>query len=354
MLFEVKNVDKEFYAEHLAGFLPAKMIDIHTHVWLKQFHPQSEQLNRGAQWPSLVAEDNCIEDLMQTYDLMFPGQEVIPLVFGSPRRGVDLEATNGYASQVARQHSLPSLLVSTPKWNAGELVQRVHEGGFLGLKPYLSFAPSSIASGDITIYDFLPPAHLQAANEGGWMVMLHIPRKDRLRDPVNLEALLEIERKFPNATVIIAHIGRAYCPEDVGEAFEVLGDTEHMLFDFSAHTNAKVMEGLIRTVGPQRILFGSDMPILRMRMRRICRDGRYVNLVPPGLYGDVSDDPNMGEVSQKEGEKLSFFMYEELLAFRQAAEAAGLSSTDLEDVFYNNAARVIAEVQHNLGTRSLA
>ena len=93
--------------------------------------------------------------------------------------------------------------------------------------------------------------------------------------------------------------------------------------------------------GPRRILFGSDLPILRMRMRRICENGVYINLVPPGLYGDVSDDPHMREVSPQEGAKLSFFMYEELLAFRQATEATGLDDADLEDVFYNNAARVL-------------
>jgi hypothetical protein len=318
------------------------MIDIHTHVWLKEFFDADEDLSRGAKWPGLVAEDNSIEDLQETYELMFPDQRVTPLIFGSPRRGVDLDRTNGYISQVARQHELPSLLVSTPEWTAQEVVRRVSEGGFLGLKPYLNFAPAHIQSGDINIYDFLPRAHLEAADNGGWLVMLHIPRKDRLRDPVNLEVMLEIEQEYPNAKVIIAHIGRAYCEEDVGPAFEVLRDTQRMLFDFSAHTNAAVMVDLIRTVGPKRILFGSDMPILRMRMRRVCRNGRYVNLVPPGLYGDVSDDPNMGEVSEEEGKTLSFFMYEELLAFRQAAEATGLGREDIEDIFYGNAARLIA------------
>ncbi len=262
-----------------------------------------------------------------------------------------MDQTNGYISQVAQQHDLPSLLVSTPDWTAEEVTQRVRDGGFLGLKPYLNFAPAHIASGDITIEDFLPHAHLEAADDGSWLVMLHIPRRDRLRDPVNLEAMLEIERRYPNLQLIIAHIGRAYCQEDVGNAFEVLQDTERMLFDFSAHTNAQVMEGLIRTVGAKRILFGSDMPILRMRMRRICRDGKYVNLVPPGLYGDVSDDPNMGEVSREEGERLSFFMYEELLAFREAAEATELSTTDVEDVFYGNAVGVIAKVRDGVETR---
>jgi hypothetical protein len=115
-----------------------------------------------------------------------------------------------------------------------------------------------------------------------------------------------------------------------------------MHFDFCANTSVYAMEQLLRAVGPKRVLFGSDLPVVRMRMRRICENGFYVNLVPAGLYGDVSDDPHMREVSQEEGERLSFFMYEELLAFRQAAEAVGLSADDVADVMYNNAARLIA------------
>jgi hypothetical protein len=118
-----------------------------------------------------------------------------------------------------------------------------------------------------------------------------------------------------------------------------------MVFEFSATTNAYVIEQALRAVGPKRVMFGSDLPIPRMRMRRICEHGIYVNLVPPGLYGDVSDDPNMREVSPAEAESLTFFMYEELFAFRCAAEAMGLSATDVEDVFYNNAQRLLGSVE---------
>jgi hypothetical protein len=83
------------------------------------------------------------------------------------------------------------------------------------------------------------------------------------------------------------------------------------------------------------------MPILRMRMRRIERDGHYVNVIPKGLYGDVSNDKNMAEVEGDEAETLTFFLYEELDAFRRAAERVGLDRRDLEDVFYNNADRLL-------------
>ena len=110
-----------------------------------------------------------------------------------------------------------------------------------------------------------------------------------------------------------------------------------MLFDISANTNDWVFEQLIRAVGSSRILYGSDLPIVRMRMRRIERDGHYVNLVPRGLYGDVSGDPNMAELDPPESDRLSFFLYEEIDAFRKAAQRAGLRESDIERVFRRNA-----------------
>lgn len=343
MLFPLYDVDRRFYAEKLANFLPHQIIDFHTHVWLKEFGLPGDHVTRGPTWPNRVADENPVEDLLETYRLMLPRHEVTPLLLGWPEREVDQERANGYISQAIRERSLPGLLVTLPEWSAKELEQRVRAGGFVGLKPYLNLAPAHIPSAEITIYDFLPPHHLEVADAHGWIVLLHIPRPGRLRDPRNLAQMLEIEWRYPHIKLVIAHIGRAYCPEDVGDAFAMLADTERMCFDFSANTNAAVMQQTLATVGPRRVLFGSDLPITRMRMRRICEHGFYVNLVPPGLYGDVSDDPHMREVSAAEGQELSFFLYEELYAFRQAAEAVGLSASDVADVFYGNAARLLKQ-----------
>lgn len=148
--------------------------------------------------------------------------------------------------------------------------------------------------------------------------MLHVPRDGRLRDPVNLAQMLRIEREYPDVKLIIAHLGRAYTDEDGGNAFDVPAGTRRMFFDISANTNDRVFEQMLRCVGLQRVLFGSDLPILRMRMRRIIRDGRYVNLVPKGLYGDVSNDRNMGELEGTAAEQLTFFLYEEIEAGQDA------------------------------------
>ncbi|MBI3945114.1 MAG: amidohydrolase family protein [Armatimonadetes bacterium] len=344
-LFEVKPVDRAFYESRLRDFLPARIIDMHTHVWLSRFRAaQPRGPRRTVTWPGRVAAESPIEDLLETYRLMFPDKRVTPLIFSSVSPGGDLDAANAYISECARRHALPALIWTRPQWSAAELEARVQAGGFLGAKSYLSFADPALGVNDISIFDFLPPHQLDALDRHGWIAMLHIPRDGRLRDPVNLEQMREIERRWPGVRLIIAHVGRAYCPEDVGNAFEALAETRRLSFDISANTNARVFAQLIRAVGPRRILFGSDLPILRMRTRRVCEAGNYVNLVPRGLYGDVSGDSHMREVEDDEAERLTFFMYEEIDAFRRAAIETGLKREDVEAVFFGNAARLLEEV----------
>jgi predicted TIM-barrel fold metal-dependent hydrolase len=329
----------------LQKFLPRRIIDIHTHVYrTRDLAAPVSPKNRPARivtWPARVASENPIEELMETYRLMFPDKQVTPLIFPTLPRGDDVHTQNAYLAKVCRRHHVPGLIWSDPNWDAKELERRIKAGGFVGAKSYLSMAPSYLPKNEIRCLDFFPAHQLEVHNKHGWAIMLHIPRDGRLQDPVNLAQMLEIEREFPRVKVIIAHVGRAYCNHDVGKAFEILAASKRMFFDFSANTNAWVFEQLIRAIGTKRILFGSDLPITRMRMRRVTEGDHYVNLVPKGLYGDVSGDINMGEVTGAEAEKLSYFLYEEIEAFRQAAQRTNLSTADVEDVFYRNSARLL-------------
>lgn len=349
-LFEVKDNDRRIYREQIAPYLPARIIDIHTHVYRKQTRKSLEGESRTVAWPSRVAEENPVEDIVESYRLLLPDQEVTPLMFmdavefgGDEEEGRRYrEAGNAYCQACSAARGFPALYFSHPGESPEELERRVLAGGFKGLKSYLSYAPSYLPTKEIRVFDFFPKAQLRVADKHGWLIMLHIPRDGRLKDEVNLAQVEEIAQEFPKLKLIIAHVGRAYCPEDIGEGLARLAKLPRVFVDFSANCNAYVFARLIEAVGPQRILFGSDLPILRMRTRRICENGRYINLVPPGLYGDERVDPHLREVDAAEAEGITFFFYEEILAMLRAARETGLGPKELEAIFYGNAQALLS------------
>jgi len=329
---QATDYDKKVYAEQLADFLPDSIVDAHVHLWTPECQKKYSTKAELVSWPGLVASDCTYEDLMASYATMFPGKTVHPVLMTTP--ACFLELGNAYARKCADENGLPSLYCIRPETSEEE-IRRAFAAGFCGIKPYLNHAPSYIPTKEVRIYDFITPAQFELMNELGGVVMLHIARDGRLADPLNIVQLMDIDEKYPNAKVIVAHIGRSYTPEALGNAFDTLKNSKNLLFDFTATTFEPAITACIEAVGVKRLMFGSDMPITKMRMYRITENGIYINVVPRGLYGDVSHDIHMRETDETD---ITTFMYEELLAFKRSAEKLGLSRDDVEDIMCRNAA----------------
>ncbi len=340
-LFEVTEYDKKVWEEELKDFLPEKILDVHTHVYKKEYYADVEaKKGRNVTWTAAVATENPIEDLQETYQLMFPGKDVKALMFASGHvKGI--KKNNEYLSKASKESGFPALYYSHPTESADELEKNIREGGFLGAKCYLDRAPAYLPTGEIRIFDFFPKHQLQRLNDMGAICMCHIPRNGRLKDQVNIQQILEIRREFPKLRFIVAHIGRAYTKEDVADSFDYLLEAPDTMYDFCANCCEYAITEVIKRCGVKHVMFGTDMPILRMRTHRIEENGTYVNLVPPGLYYDPFGDPHLREVSEEEAKTITFFAYEELLAFKRAAQTLGLSKQDVEDIMYNNAMDLI-------------
>ena len=342
-LLDVKPYDKQYYEEILKPFLPEKFIDCHTHVWLME-HDPNKTLRSGTQnWPGLVAKENSIEDLLETNRLLFPDNKVVSVLYGDCAVSIDRKAVNSYVAEKAIDNGYPALYLCHPDTPPEELERIILENPvFKGIKVYLQFAPAYLPADEIRIYDFLTKEQLAVCDKHGRVVQLHIARPKRLADPVNYIQLLEIEQNYPNLQLIVAHLGRAYANEDVGDALDYLKNTEKTVWDFTANTNDWVMEQVLQRFGSDRFIYGSDFPIFRMKSRRTVENGVYINEIPQGQfpYEAIKGDSHMREIPFPEAERITFFIYEEMNACRLACQRMGLGKEDVEKIFWSNSARI--------------
>ena len=344
-LLDVRPYDREFYETQLKPWLPERIFDCHTHIWKSDLILNNGKKRRSpSTWPALVAKDNPVEDLVQTDAELFPDNRVTSCLYSQVSVNIDLSRANPYVAACAEKLGFPALYVSHPTQAAEEVEQGVASSpAFRGLKVYLSYAPDYIPDSEIRIFDFLTHEHLALADRRGWIVQLHIPRPGRLADPVNYRQIAEIEEKYPNVRLIIAHLGRAYADEDVGDALDFLKDSKTTIWDFTANTNQNVMERVLEKFGPDRFIYGSDFPIFRMKARRRSENGFYINEVPKGLLGPseiVLKDGHMREIDYPEADRITFFIYEEMASAIRAMHKLGFGKDDIEKIFWSNSAKL--------------
>jgi uncharacterized protein len=233
---------------------------------------------------------------------------------------------------------MDALYVVRPYESPEALADKLRQGGFLGLKPYMGLASHIADVNDVRIDDYFPPAHQQLAHELGLIVMLHIPGLERLRDRNTHADLRRISRTYPNIKLCIAHIGRAYTVSFGKPGLEALQDVEGLYYDFSANLNEEVIELALRLVGPDRILYGSDLPILLMRGVREYDGDRYIN------FTDADYPWNTNRKSPEVEAGYTLYIYEQLLSFKRAAQRVGLSPEQVARVMYGNAHDLVDSV----------
>lgn len=335
-----EKVDLPFFMEHFDDFLPDTIYDIHLHLNLEEHCAPVSGEAKLNNWPSAVPRHFPAEHMMDVQHKLFPGRKTGTLAFTSPNPKNNLVALNHYVGQMAAEYDeIDALYVVSPYQSPDMLEKIIREGGFLGLKPYMGMATHIADVNDVRIDDYLPPAQRQLADDMGLIVMLHIPGLERLRDPNTIADLKRIRRDYPNIKLVIAHIGRAYTITFGKPGLEALADVEGIYYDFSANMNEEVIELALRLIGPEHVCYGSDNPIFLMRGMRETDGDRYINFTSEPYPWNTDRKPPEVEA------KYTFYIYEELLAFKNAALRVGLGADDVARVMYANAHELIADVK---------
>jgi predicted TIM-barrel fold metal-dependent hydrolase len=172
---------------------------------------------------------------------------------------------------------------------------------------------------------------MEVANELGLVIMLHIPRPGRLADPVNQTEMVVLCQRYPNVQIIFAHVGRAYFLSNAVGFLDGIAACPNAWIDTSMVNHEGVLEYAFRTFPKERILFGSDAPFALVRGKSVEVNNQYAYL--------VGEDYAMGATLYDADSPVTFttFYYEQLRGIKLAAERAGLTKQEVEDLFFNNA-----------------
>lgn len=337
------DVDRAFWEEHLEAWLPRRIFDAHTHVNDPSFRLEvpTEQMRRQY-WVNEVLEPIGADVAARCFERVFPGREFGCLCFGFPSLDYDIERSNADLQAQCVRRGWYQLAVIRPQWTAQRVAQELNKPQVIGVKVYYSLIDHDPATRDkhleASIFDFLPHHQLELLNERGAWVTLHVPKADRLGHPANIAQIKEIRRRYPRVVLVIAHLGRCYTLAHAREALPQLADDEGLLFDSSAVVNPDVYRFALETLGPNRIVYGTDNPIFYMRGRRQFRERSYVNRTSHPFFFNRDREPPEVEA------RYTLFMYEDLRALRQACEAIGLDRRDIENIFAGNAQRLIDSI----------
>ncbi len=328
-----QTVDLPIYDQELREWLPDRIFDAHTHSWLLEhvLHPISEERVNLM----FEAESLSWEDLASDYRLLFPGKAVEWLAFPMPITAIDRTENNAYVARCIDGSHTYGLYVPGLEDTAETLWAAIHEGGFLGFKPYHSYVTGKPVD-EIRVVDFVRVPQLEVAEEHALIIMLHLPRPGRIGDPVNQTDVRAIAKQYPHARIVLAHGGRAYGRAMIESGISAVIDLPNVYFDLSNVYDYSVVRALLEGIPLRRILFGTDDPVATVRGMMLLLNGQRVFITRKRFRWSVTSElPNQL--------RCTFFVYEQLRAMKQACQDLHIGAHDVQTLFYDNVRALIGQ-----------
>ena len=342
--FQRTDLDELFYREFLQPRLPEKIFDVHVHLNLPE-HVASVPPERWyTDWALESGHLLPCEDAYASARELFPDCRYRIAGFPWPIKEADMEANNIYLAEQRAEGLLFPFMTVRPEWNPEEIERVLLRKDFVGFKPYPDMV-SGVKGADISIFDFLPHEQWRILARHAKAVMLHLPRTERIASPDNIRELRDIRQKYPEVSIIIAHFGRSFCPYYLRTGLELLGsDSGGFYFDTAAVINPETYDLAFSRISPERILFGTDMPILFWHGRRSWTEREYRNLCREKFSWNKQHEPVEVEA------EYTLFLYEQMRAILDAMDRQRLNARQRKAVFWNNAERILMTEHNRRGT----
>lgn len=305
-------------AKKLNDFLPEKMFDAHMHVnHLPSGERDCTTIDSYKKEMQPLLGDRTLRTnaiVMPTNDLHDPAER--------DRSEAFLKSElNAHPDCVGEIIVMPT---DTPE----EIEKRLAHERITGLKCYHFYAPRKDTY-QAGIEEYLPVSAWEVASKHKLSITLHMVRDASLADPGNLAYIKEMAKKYPDATLILAHAARAFAAWTAIETIDEIAHLENVWYDFAAVCESPAMLRILKKVGVKRCMWGTDYSISHLA-------GKAISLADTFYWINEEDLARFAG-----GSPTTFHSWlvatESLMAHREACILADLTRSDIEDLFYNNA-----------------
>ena len=322
LTWEVRDYDQEFFRRELDSFVPREIFDSHAHLY--KVHHFGGRMTHG---PAEVG----LQVFREQIDWIMPGRRVEGLFFGVGFSDLHRECNEFIAAEVRKDPGSRGQLLVAPGTNCDQVRAEVRRLGLVGLKVYHTFV-SRPRTWDCDVSEFLTEDHVRAAHEEELAITLHMVKQRAMADKRNQETIRSYCERYPRIKMILAHAARGFNPFHTVEGIGALKGLRNVWCDSSGVTEAGGFEAIIETLGHDRLLWGSDYPVSHHRGRCVAIGDQFL-----WLYEDTLD---WKTVSHEEIRPVLIGL-ESLRALKLACLRMRLSDTQVEDIFRNNARRML-------------
>ncbi len=332
-------INNKFYNEKdmeaikiLEGFLPDRIFDAHAHLYDKSFtlantsYPDDGTFTgyRDAMMPVL-----CNPKEFHMNMITFPDR-----LMQEPSNGTRDASDRFIAEQLEKDSGSVGEIIVVPTDTPEEIEKRLIHPRIRGLKCYYCYADIENPYNNAGIGDYLPEAAWEVANKHKLAITVHMVKPKVLSDEVNLSYIIDHAKRYPDATLILAHAARSFASWTAIESIHKIAHFDNVWYDFSAICESPAMFYIMKKAGVEKCMWGSDFPVCTHRGKAISFGDDFTWIIER----DKTKGQNFDNFIPLD--KYWYFAIENLMAIRQACIIGELSEAQIEDLFFNNAKRL--------------
>ena len=252
--------------KRIKDFIPDKIFDSHSHIYDSSFTPTVHPEAKFGK--SVLGAKEYKENMMPLLGnpkllranyIVFPDQSM------AEKNSPFLSKSDEFLKAQLDQDPLSvGEIIVRPCDSAEDIEKRLTHKNIRGLKCYHYLAQKE-ATWNLDVEDYLPESAWEVADKHNLVITLHMVKELSSADKNNLDYIIRMAKRYPNVKLILAHCARSFAAWTIFESIPEFCKYENIWFDFSSICEPVPMMAILKRLGGERCMWGTDSPVSNYR-----------------------------------------------------------------------------------------